>query len=59
MANTHSLQRSPSWVVVSLATGKPVLETFSRKVASNINTGKYWVVPILEYLGSINKTNNK
>ena len=43
-----------SWVVVSRETGQAVLETFSRKIADAVNLDRYRVVPILQWLGSIN-----
>ena len=45
-----------SWVIVEKATGKAVLETFNRKVASAVNTKRYEVVPILQYLYKLNRT---
>lgn len=43
-----------SWVVVSKDTGKAVLETYSPAVVNVVNTEKYKIIPILEYLVSIN-----
>ena len=43
-----------SWIVVSKATGKPVLETFSASVASRINTEKYEVLDAEEWLMRFN-----
>ena len=43
-----------SWVVISKETGQAVLETFSRKTADAVNLDRYRVVPILEWLGSLN-----
>lgn len=43
-----------SWVIVHKETQKAVLETFSKKIADSINTELYDVVPILDYLVSIN-----
>jgi hypothetical protein len=43
-----------SWVVVSRTTGKPIMETWNPKVAATINLASYRVVPIGEWLGSIN-----
>ena len=39
-----------SWIVVDRATGKPVLETYSKKVADAINTELYQVLTALQYL---------
>lgn len=44
-----------SWVIVSKATGRAVFETFSRRVAAAINLDAYRVVPIREWLSSLNK----
>lgn len=43
-----------SWVVVSRATGKPVLETFERRVADAINLEKYEALPIGKWLARLN-----
>ena len=43
-----------SWVIVRLADGKAIAETFLPHVASSVNKAKYRAVPILEYLVSIN-----
>ncbi len=43
-----------SWVVVRRATGKSVLETFSRSVAERINQAAYEVVTAAEWLGRVN-----
>ena len=48
--------RMASWIIIDKATGKAVLETFNRKVASAINTERYEVVPILQYLYQLNRT---
>lgn len=47
------MRASASWVIVSKATGKAVLETFSSDVAQAINLEKYRVVPILDWLVSL------
>jgi hypothetical protein len=57
MAYTQSLTRTASWVVVSKADNKPVLETFSKAVADKINTDKYTVMPVLQWLQSLNVKN--
>ncbi len=49
-----SLNRTASFVIVSKATGEAVAEVFNRKAVSKINTAKYDVVPILQYLQSLN-----
>ena len=46
--------KTASWVIVEKATGKAIFETFNSKVADAVNREKYEVVPILEYLVSIN-----
>lgn len=47
---------SASWVVVSRATGKAVLETYSRDVARKVDTSRYEVLPVLIYLARLNRT---
>lgn len=44
-----------SWVVVSKATGQAVLETFEKKTADAINRDKYDVIPVQQYLASLNR----
>lgn len=43
-----------SYVIVSKGTGKAVFETFHRKIAVRINTAKYEIVPIKEWLIRLN-----
>jgi len=45
-----------SWVICDRQTGSAVFETFRRCVAEAINTDRYEVVPIGEYLARINKS---
>lgn len=47
--------KTASWVVVRIATGEAVLETYSQRVADAVNRERYRVVPILEWLQSLNK----
>lgn len=49
------MEVATSYVIIEIATGSAVLETFSEKIAQAINTNKYKAVPILEYLQAINK----
>ena len=45
-----------SWVIVDKKTGKAVLELFRDSVAvQHLNFAKYDAVPILTYLGDINR----
>ncbi len=44
-----------SWVIVSKETGKAIFETFNRKLADKVNTEKYRVVPVLEWLQEFNR----
>lgn len=46
--------RTASWVIVDKATGRAVFETFNRSTVDKINTASYRVVPILEWLQSLN-----
>jgi hypothetical protein len=43
-----------SWVIVDRATGSAVLETFRASVAAKVNTERYEVVPILDWLYRVN-----
>jgi hypothetical protein len=43
-----------SWIIVSRETGKPVLETYSAKVARAINTDRYEVLTALDWLRRFN-----
>lgn len=45
-----------SWVVVSRVTGKPVLETFSRRTAEAINQVAYEVLTAAQWLGRFNRS---
>ena len=42
-----------SWVIVNKQTGESVLETWQKSVTQNVNTEKYKVVPIKEWLSSL------
>lgn len=56
MAFTQSLNRTASWVIVELSTGKPVFETYNETLATkHLNLNKFKAVPILEWLQSLNK----
>lgn len=44
-----------SWIIVSKATGKPVLETYSTKVVNAINLEKYEVFTALAWLQNLNR----
>ena len=46
---------SGSWIIVSKATGRAVLETFSQAVADAVNREKYEVWSAYEYLVDLNK----
>lgn len=43
-----------SWIIVSRATGKPVLETFSARVAGAVDRGRYEVLTALDWLQRFN-----
>lgn len=49
------MEETASWVIVNMATGEALFETFNPDLVSKINTEKYRAVPILEYLHSINR----
>ena len=52
--NRYSIDH-PSWVITRKSDGDVVMETFSKSVASKINTNKYDVTPIYQYLTELNK----
>lgn len=45
-----------SWIIVRRATGLPVLETYSREVASAVNAERYEVLTALQWLARFNKS---
>lgn len=47
--------KTASWVIVNIATGQPVFETFNENTANAVNARLYKAVPILEWLQSLNK----
>lgn len=47
-------ERCGSWVIVDRAGGKPVLETFSKSVASAVNQDKYEVLTAAQWFGRFN-----
>lgn len=44
-----------SWIIREKASKKVIAETFSPALAEAVNTEKYEVIPILEYLQSLNE----
>jgi hypothetical protein len=44
-----------SWVIVRVATGEAIAETYLQHVAEAINRDKYKAVPVGEYLGQLNR----
>jgi hypothetical protein len=44
-----------SWIIISRETGKPVFETFTRKIAARVNLEKYEVLTAKEWLVRFNK----
>ena len=45
-----------SWIIVSRATGKPVLETFSSRTAEAVDRARYEVLTALQWLQRFNAT---
>lgn len=43
-----------SYVIVRLADGKAIMETWNTKLCSLVNREKYAVLPILQYLYQLN-----
>ncbi len=46
--------KTASWIIVDRKTGKAVLETFNKKTADAVNTKRYEVLPVLQWLQRIN-----
>jgi hypothetical protein len=51
----NSLQRTASWVIRNKMTKQVVMETFEPAHVAALNTAKYEAVPILAYLGELNR----
>ena len=51
-----SLLRTASWVIVNKETGVAVFETYQESVTLKVNTDKYVVFPVLQYLQNLNST---
>ncbi|MBK6616598.1 hypothetical protein [Ottowia sp.] len=47
-------RRPASWVILDLASGQAVLETFDAEKVSGLNAAKYEAVPIQDYLMGLN-----
>jgi hypothetical protein len=47
--------RTASWVIREIATGRVIAETFNAATVAGLNTARYEAVPILEYLGALNR----
>lgn len=45
-----------SWVIRETATGRVILETYSRAFVGALNTARYEAVPILQHLQEFNRT---
>ena len=48
------MRKPGSWVIIEKATGEAVFETFNESITKTINIERYRVIPILEYLQSLN-----
>ena len=44
-----------SWVIVEIATGRAIFETYNRSLADRINRKKYQALPALDYLQKLNE----
>ena len=47
--------KTASWVIREKASKRVLFETFNPKLVQQVNTVRYEVVPILEYLGELNR----
>ena len=50
-----SLNRTASWIIYNKLTGKAVFETFEENTAKTFPIGHYHVMPVLEWLQSLNR----
>lgn len=48
-----------SWVIRERETGRVICETFNKRIVAALNTARYEAVPILEYLASFNRAEEK
>ncbi len=55
MVGRNYQAESASWVIRELGTGRVLFETFQPSLLAKLNTARYEAVPILEYLGSLNR----
>lgn len=44
-----------SWVIINRETNEAVLETYNFEILQFVNLKKYYVLPIMTYLGDLNK----
>jgi hypothetical protein len=51
-----SLDEPSSWVIRQKDTGKVIAETYDNRLVGRLNTERYEAVPILQYLGELNRT---
>jgi len=50
-----TLNKTYSWVIVHIETGEVILETYNKELISCFRPEKFKVIPILEWLQSLNK----
>jgi hypothetical protein len=55
IVESNSLDKPASWIIREIATGAVMCETWNPWLVEHLNTDKYEAVPILEYLGALNK----
>lgn len=53
--HTDSLSKTASWVVIRRADHYPMFETFNAKILDHLNYDKYDAIPILKWLGMVNR----
>ena len=56
MISSRNPNKSASWVIVDLNDGSAVCETWNEDLASAVKGDRFRAVPILEYLGNLNKS---
>lgn len=47
-----------SWVIINKETNEPIFETWNKELTLRINSKKYKVVTILEWLQNLNKNDD-
>lgn len=54
LKDESNIMATASWVIIDKSTGEAVLETFNARTVAAVNTARYSVVPIEDYLIGVN-----